>query len=117
MTEEQKEKYANFLDKVSEILGLNKPVDILRLCAVTDEYFKPIEKRMTELEKENAELKIELVEGWKKDYLKKVRQLTKAKEIIKEYLRINLQAPIDRKFDEEVSLFKQAEQFLTEADF
>lgn len=57
MTEEQKEKYANFLDKVSEILGLNKPVDILRLCAVTDEYLRPIEKRITELEKENAELK------------------------------------------------------------
>lgn len=57
MTEEQKEKYANFLDKVSEILGLNKPVDILRLCAVTDEYLRPIEKCITELEKENAELK------------------------------------------------------------
>lgn len=53
MTEEQKEKYANFLDKVSEILGLNKPVDILRLCAVTDEYLRPIEKRIAELEKAN----------------------------------------------------------------
>lgn len=53
MTEEQKEKYANFLGKVSEILGLNKPVDILRLYAVTDEYFQPIEKRIAELEKEN----------------------------------------------------------------
>lgn len=50
MTEEQKEKYANFLSKVSEILGLNRPVDILRLCAVTDEYFRPIEKRIEELE-------------------------------------------------------------------
>lgn len=57
MTEEQKEKYANFLDKVSEILGLNKPVDILRLCAVTDEYLRPIEKHIAELEKKNAELK------------------------------------------------------------
>ena len=57
MTEEQKEKYANFLDKVSEILGLNKPVDVLRLCAVTDEYLRPIEKHITELEKENAELR------------------------------------------------------------
>ena len=60
MTEEQKEKYANFLDKVSEILGLNKPVDILRLCAVTDEYLKPLEKHIAELEKENAELKEEM---------------------------------------------------------
>lgn len=50
MAEEQKEKYANFLNKVSEILGLNRPVDILRLCAVTDEYFQPIEKRIAELE-------------------------------------------------------------------
>lgn len=57
MTEEQKEKYTNFLDKVSEILGLNKPVDVLRLCAVTDEYLKPIEKRIAELKNENAELK------------------------------------------------------------
>ncbi|MBQ2678790.1 MAG: hypothetical protein IJF98_01180 [Firmicutes bacterium] len=57
MTEEQKEKYANFLDKVSEILGLNKPIDVLRLCAVTDEYFKPIEKRIAELEEENEKLK------------------------------------------------------------
>ncbi len=52
MTEEQKEKYANFLDKISEILGLNKPVDILRLCAVTDEYLRPIEKHIAELEAE-----------------------------------------------------------------
>lgn len=64
MTEKQKEKYANFLNEVSEILGLNKPIDVLRLCAVTDKYFKPIEKRIAELEeeieeleKENAELK------------------------------------------------------------
>lgn len=56
MTEEQEEKYVNFLDKVSEILGLNKPVDVLRLCAVTDEYLRPIEKHIAELEKENTEL-------------------------------------------------------------
>ena len=57
MTDEQKEKYANFLNEVSGILGLNKPVDVLRLCAVTDEYFKPIEKRIAELEEENEKLK------------------------------------------------------------
>lgn len=56
MTEEQKEKYANFLSKVSEILGLNRPVDILRLCAVTDEYFRPIEKRIAELEEKTSVL-------------------------------------------------------------
>lgn len=32
MTDEQKEKYANFLDKVSEILGLNKPVYAIHLA-------------------------------------------------------------------------------------
>lgn len=66
MTEEQKEKYANFLSKVSEILGLNRPVDILRLCAVTDEYFRPIEKRIEELEEKNAELK-KAVEHYRKE--------------------------------------------------
>ena len=60
MTEEQKEKYANFLDKISEILGLNKPVDILRLCAVTDKYLRPIEKHIAELEEESAELKTQI---------------------------------------------------------
>lgn len=60
MTEEQKEKYINFLDKISEILGLNKPIDILRLCDVTDEYFQLIEKRITELEQENAKLTVQI---------------------------------------------------------
>ena len=36
---------------------MNKPVDVLRLCEVTDEYFKSIKKYVLELEKENAELK------------------------------------------------------------
>lgn len=94
MTEEQKEKYANFLDKVSEILGLNKPVDVLKLCAVTDEYLKPIEKRIAELEKENAELKgqVEMsnkVYNDNLDYSHHIEgQLTKAKEIIEELYNI-----------------------------
>lgn len=93
MTEEQKEKYANFLDKVSEILGLNKPVDILRLCAVTDEYLRPIEKRITELEKENAELKsiadFQTSSNMDRYFqLKRSKeQLTQAKEIIEELLK------------------------------
>lgn len=60
MTEEQKEKYANFLDKISEILGLNKPVDILRLCAVTDEYLRPFEKRIAELETQIEKIKSDI---------------------------------------------------------
>lgn len=91
MTEEQKEKYANFLDKISEILGLNKPVDILRLCAVTDEYLRPIEKHITELEKENAELKsiadFQTSSNMDRYFqLKRSKeQLTKAKDIIRDY--------------------------------
>lgn len=94
MTEEQKEKYANFLDKVSEILGLNKPVDVLKLCAVTDEYLKPIEKRIAELEKENAELKGQVEMSYEVyndnlDYSHHIEgQLTKAKEIIEELYNI-----------------------------
>ena len=49
-------------------------------------------KRIDELEKENAE----------------------AKEILQDYIRINLLPPIERNFDDEVELFKQAEQFLKE---
>lgn len=41
-------------------------------------------------------------------------QFTKAKEILREYIRINLLPPIERKFDDEVKLFEQAEQFLKE---
>ena len=100
MTEEQKEKYANFLDKVSEILGLNKPVDILRLCAVTDEYLRPIEKHITELEKENAELKsiadFQTSSNMDRYFqLKRSKeQLTKAKEILRGLYHI-VQSRID----------------------
>lgn len=40
------------------------------------------------------------------------KQLTKAKEILQEYIRINLLPPIERNIDDGVKLFKQAEQFL-----
>ena len=129
MTEEQKEKYANFLDKVSEILGLNKPVDILRLCAVTDEYLRPIEKHITELEKENAELK----ENYRKrgDIIISLERqlrlnihsdkLTKAKEIIKDYMIIvrggNIticSVPEENRCINVLKLNEQAEQFLKE---
>ena len=44
------------------------------------------------------------------------KQLTKAKEILREYIRINLLSPIERNFDDEVRLFEQAEQFLKESE-
>lgn len=97
MTEEQKEKYTNFLDKVSEILGLNKPIDILRLCAVTDEYFKPIEKHIADLE-----LYADLADG----------KLTKAKKIIEKLL--NAFVSNDFFDEEELSAIAEAEQFLKE---
>lgn len=43
-------------------------------------------------------------------------KLTNAKEILHEYIRINLLPPIERNFDDEVKLFKQAEQFLKEIE-
>jgi len=118
MTEEQKEKYANFLDKVSEILGLNKPVDVLKLCAVTDEYFKPIEKHIAELEKENAELKARLKYSSEqicnKECAEVWGELTEAKEIIEKLL--NAFASNDFFEEEELCAMAEAEQFLKEAD-
>ena len=127
MTEEQKEKYANFLDKISEILGLNKPVDILRLCAVTDEYLRPIEKHITELEKENAELKsitdFQTSSNMDRYFqLKRSKeQLTKAKDIIRDY-KIVLEGdhttvcsvPEENRCINVLKLNEQAEQFLKE---
>lgn len=49
--EEMKNKYSAFITEISEILGLGKPVDILKLCATTDLFFQPLEKRIAELEK------------------------------------------------------------------
>ena len=39
------------------VTGVLLFIDVLRLCAVTDEYFNRIEKHIVELEKKNAELK------------------------------------------------------------
>ncbi len=110
MTIEMKEKYANFFDKVSEILGLNKPVDILRLCAVTDEYLKPIEKRIVELEKENAELK-ERIKWYSEQICNKEcaevwGELTKAKELLRRWQQANI--------CDATVLFSQTEDFLRE---
>lgn len=47
----EKEKYTAFLAEVSDILGLGKPVDILKLCAITDGFIRPYQERIAELEK------------------------------------------------------------------
>ena len=54
---EMENKSRVFITEISEILGLGKPIDILKLCATTDLFFKPLEERIVELEKENTELK------------------------------------------------------------
>jgi len=48
--EEQKKKYSAFISDVSEILGLGKPIDVLKLCMVTDRFFKPLQNQVKELE-------------------------------------------------------------------
>ena len=137
MTEEQKEKYANFLDKVSEILGLNKPVDILRLCAVTDEYLRPIEKHITELEKENAELRTTTVAlenankamskelddmtsggiSVLKNVVRSKEQLTQAKGLLKKIEKIVYNGENEiKRLSKIVDILAEAEQFLKEVE-
>lgn len=60
-----------------------------------------VEKQVSILISENIEYK---------------KQLTKAKEILLEYIGINLLQPIERNFDDEVRLFEKAEQFLKETE-
>lgn len=61
---EDKEKYMDFIDQVCEILGLDRPIDIIHLCKAVDEYLEPFEAhiraaecRLAEYEKEVKELK------------------------------------------------------------
>lgn len=49
MNEEQKEKYNNFLNMVCEVLGVNKPVDVLKVCAISDEYITPLQNQIKQL--------------------------------------------------------------------
>ncbi len=57
MKEEEKEKYSAFITEVSEILGIGKPGDIIKLCIITDNFFKPYQKRVVDLERENELIK------------------------------------------------------------
>ena len=117
--DEMENKSRAFITEISEILGLGKPIDILKLCATTDLFFKPLEEQITELEKENAELKEQLGDKvmqkrkdkadlvWKLKTAneQKAVQLTKAKEILRKFL--------DAKSIEETCVAEsEAEQFL-----
>jgi hypothetical protein len=120
MTEdEMKNKYTAFVTEISEILGLGKPVDIIKLCATTDLFFRPLEKRIAELEQEVLEVRqhLDLTEKeWGKDLDKQIHyktQLTKAKEIIKKYLAIGVGGKITQNY---LDVTKEAEQFLSEVE-
>ena len=121
--DEMENKSRAFITEISEILGLRKPIDILKLCATTDLFFKPLEERITELEKENAELKeqlgdkvmqkrkdkADLVWKLKTTNEQKAVQLTKAKEILRKFL--------DAKSIEETCVAEsEADKFLSEVE-
>lgn len=50
------EKYEEFVNFTCEMLGLNKPIDILKLCQLTSAFIRPYEMKIKELEKEKCEL-------------------------------------------------------------
>jgi hypothetical protein len=58
--EELKNKYSAFITEISEILGLGKPIDILKLCATTDLFFQPLEKHIEELTDKVKELEAQI---------------------------------------------------------
>ena len=117
--DEMENKSRAFITEISEILGLGKPIDILKLCATTELFFRPLEERIIELEKENAELKEQLGDKvmqkrkdkadlvWKLKTAneQKAVQLSKAKELLRKFL--------DAKSIEETCVAEsEAEQFL-----
>lgn len=53
----REETYKEFINIVCEMLGFNKPIDVLKLCQIASEFIMPYEKLITELEKENEQLK------------------------------------------------------------
>ena len=45
MNTKLKECYMNFVNEACEILGLRKPADILRLCAIISEFEEEVRKQ------------------------------------------------------------------------
>lgn len=140
--EKMKEKYSSFIADVSEILGLGKPVDILKLCATTDRFFRPLQEQIQidaeqirALQKQNGELTDELKalrestkdygagcyeNGLKngkraaeKDIERQGELLEKATIIIKEFTSL-LQNP--RTALDTKTVTNKAEQFLSEVE-
>ena len=105
---------------------MGKPIDILKLCATTDLFFKPLEERIVELEKENAELKEQLGDKvmqkrkdkadlvWKLKTAneQKAVQLAKAKELIKKLVHEFYYLCELHNFATDYECLAEAEQFL-----
>ena len=88
---------------------------------VLQQGFEIICKNLAELEKENAELKskncwktceyAESKSQWISQHIQDVEQLTKAKELFNEFLRLHYRPIVD-----EFTLFHKVEQFLRDSD-
>ena len=115
-----------FITEISEILGLGKPIDILKLCATTDLFFKPLEERIIELEKENAELKskncwktceyAEPKSQWIGQHIQDVEQLAKAKELIKKLVHEFYYLCELHNFATDYECLAEAERFISEVE-
>lgn len=108
--EEMKNKYSAFITEISEILGLGKPVDILKLCATTDLFFQPLEKRIATLEKENKVLvqNLEDTEILNKTLVNRNAEL---KELLKQWLQTSKASGCDN-----INIVTDTEQFLSEVE-
>ena len=84
--EELKEKYSKFIADISEILGLGKPIDILKLCQITDRFFRPLQDKVTDLEKENERLKARCEQA-RDEGTGYMQQLEKENEVLKEHIK------------------------------
>ena len=120
MTEEE-------LKKEAEEYALNQWEGQIPWGVIQKAYYdsaEPREKRIADLEKENAELKkevlevrqhLDLTEGeWGKDLYKQIHyktQLTKAKELLKQWLQISKTSGCDN-----INIVTDTEQFLSEVE-
>ena len=112
---------------------MGKPVDILKLCTTTDLFFKPLEERIIELEKENAELKEQLGDKvmqkrkdkadlvWKLKTAneQKKSQLAEVKGLLKDIIstsRYNQMGGEAYENEEYKELIAEAEHFISEVE-
>ena len=116
--DEMKNKYSTFITEISEILGLGKPVDILKLCATTDLFFQPLEKQIEELEEKvngvefvNKQLNEQLIQKDERCSVQTI-QLSKSKELLKKFVEWFRRCDKEIKLDD--TIITDAEQFLKE---